>query len=92
MSDVSITKMSSRGQIVIPQDLREELHLKEGESFAITGNEAAIVLKRITLPTKAEIMKNWKEVHNKSVKQAKLLGIREKDVPDLVHRFRGNQS
>jgi len=31
MGTMEVTSMSSRGQVVIPQDIREQLHLKTGE-------------------------------------------------------------
>ncbi|VVB81041.1 Uncharacterised protein [uncultured archaeon] len=33
--EVETVKMSSKGQIVIPQDIREELHASEGTVFSV---------------------------------------------------------
>jgi AbrB family looped-hinge helix DNA binding protein len=44
--DIAITKMSSRGQIVIPSDMRE--NLKEGEKLAIIRNDDQLILKRVS--------------------------------------------
>ena len=43
--------MSSRGQIVIPLDIREQLGLKEGEKFVVVGEEDTVILKKITMPS-----------------------------------------
>jgi AbrB family looped-hinge helix DNA binding protein len=54
MGDVMLTKLSSKGQIVIPKVLREMLGFKSGEIFAMFGEEDTIVLKRIKLPSDRE--------------------------------------
>jgi AbrB family looped-hinge helix DNA binding protein len=51
MSEVTITRLSSKGQIVIPKDLREFLGLKPGEFFAMYGENETIVLKKIDIPS-----------------------------------------
>ena len=42
--DISITKMSSKGQIVIPLEMRE--NLKEGEKIVLIKNGKQIILKK----------------------------------------------
>ena len=46
MGDVILTKMSSKGQIVIPKAMREMLGIREGEVFALFGEDDTIILKR----------------------------------------------
>ena len=41
---ISITKMSSKGQIVIPQEMRKGMH--EGDRFVIIRNDNQIILKK----------------------------------------------
>jgi antitoxin PrlF len=55
MGDVAFTKMSSKGQIVIPKALRELLGIKEGEMFALFGEDDTIIMKRVELPTGDEL-------------------------------------
>ena len=45
MANISITKISSKGQIVIPQDMREGL--PEGEKLVIIKNGEQIILKKM---------------------------------------------
>ena len=42
-----MTKMSSRGQVVIPQEIREKEGLKEGERFIVVDINGNIILKRV---------------------------------------------
>lgn len=46
---LEITRLSSKGQLVIPKKLREELNWKTGESVAVQlkGNE--LILRKISL-------------------------------------------
>ena len=43
MSSISITKMSSKGQIVIPSDMRADF--KEGEKFVVIRSGDRFILK-----------------------------------------------
>jgi len=49
MSIVSTTKMSSKGQIVIPEDIRNRLGLKTGLQFIVLGERDVVILKSFTL-------------------------------------------
>ena len=44
--DVAMTKMSSRGQIVIPQEMRG--NIAEGEKLIVISNKDQIILKKAT--------------------------------------------
>jgi len=46
MEGISITKMSSKGQVVIPLNMRKDL--KEGEELVIIKNGNQIILKKVT--------------------------------------------
>jgi len=45
MVDIGITKVSSKGQIVIPQEMRSKL--KEGDKLVIIKNGNQIILKKM---------------------------------------------
>ena len=45
--ETEITKMSSKGQVVIPLVIREKMKIKEGESFAVSEKGNLIVIKKI---------------------------------------------
>ncbi len=42
---MGITKISSKGQIVIPQDMRKDL--KEGDKLVVIRNKDQIILKKV---------------------------------------------
>lgn len=81
-------KMSSRGQIVIPRDIREELKASEGTIFSVVSAKDAIILKKISTPSKEELIKELGAIALEGSKRAEKLGIKESDVPELVQRVR----
>ena len=44
--DVAITKMSSKGQVVIPAEMRDTLH--EGDKILIIHNDNQLIMKKAT--------------------------------------------
>ena len=44
MEEIAITRISSKGQIVIPQEMRDDL--KEGDKLVIIKNNGQIILKK----------------------------------------------
>ncbi len=44
MANIGITRMSSKGQIVIPQDMRK--NIKEGEKLVIIEGDEKLILKK----------------------------------------------
>jgi AbrB family looped-hinge helix DNA binding protein len=46
-SKEGFTRVSSKGQIVIPKDIRDNLDIKEGDLLAAVSEENFIILKKI---------------------------------------------
>ena len=44
--DIAVTKMSSKGQVVIPAEMRTDI--KEGEKIIIIKSEGKIIMKKAT--------------------------------------------
>ena len=81
--------MSSKGQVVIPQNIRTSMKAVEGTMFAVVGSDDTIILKKIQTPSKEELLKKLKVMAKEGRKRAEKLGIKEKDIPDLIHKARG---
>ena len=45
MENISIIKISSKGQVVIPQEMRK--NLKEGDKLVVMQNKDQIILKKV---------------------------------------------
>ena len=48
MSTIATTKMSSKGQVVIPETIRKKLGLKPGTEFVVLADDGVVILKEIT--------------------------------------------
>jgi len=55
MTTVATTKLSSKGQVVIPEEIREALGLAPGAQFIVLGDGDVVILKRIATPTRGEL-------------------------------------
>ena len=86
--NVETTKMSSKGQIVIPREIRDEMHAKSGTIFAIVGGKDTIVLKRIETPSKEKLISELNEIAREGKKRLQNKGIKESDIPEIVQKSR----
>ena len=84
MSDVSLTRISSKGQVVIPKAIREVLGITTGEVFAVFGEDDTIVLKRVSIPTEDE----FEELLRWGTEYAKRRGITRDDVQKAIDEVR----
>ena len=87
MSNVSTTKMSSKGQVVIPENISKQLNLKEGAQFVVLGEKDVVILKNITPPS----MDEFDELIVKARKSAKKAGLKQSDVEDAILKVRGKK-
>lgn len=74
--EVQITTTSPKGQVVIPQEIREHMHIESGTKFAVYGRGDTIIFKRVELPT----AKDFEKIATFGREFAKRKGIKEKDV------------
>ena len=84
MGTVATTRMSSKGQVVIPEDVRKALGLEIGAQFVVMGDGDTVVLKRIAVPAKSEL----RALLGKVRAQARRAGVKPKDVADSIRRVR----
>jgi len=59
---MEITKISSKGQVVLPREIREELHLKEGTILVAVKKNNLVILKKIENPILKEDIETLKLV------------------------------
>jgi AbrB family looped-hinge helix DNA binding protein len=83
---IGITKVSSKGQVVIPYNIRKDLGLNTGSNLVVSTAEDMVILKKVELPDpKTEFMKLAKLGRE----HAKKKGFKEKDVNRIIHKSRG---
>ena len=85
---VEMIKMSSKGQIVIPQDIRAEIHASEGTIFAVVSGRDSIVLKKVATPSKEELICELKEIAKEGKRRLEAKNIKEEDITNIVHKAR----
>lgn len=76
---IEIGTVSARGQIAIPSEIREKMHLKEGEKVLFLLEGDSLLMKKVATLS-------WDEI-TKPLREAKK-NIREEDVVELVHKVR----
>ena len=84
MEKIEITSVSSRGQVVIPQNVREQLDLREGEKFVVIGEDGTLILKKIEMPS----FKNFDKLIKKTQEFAEKKGITKPDLKEAIKRAR----
>jgi AbrB family looped-hinge helix DNA binding protein len=84
---LSTTRMSSKGQVVIPEAIRKRLKLKEGAQFVVVGEDDVVILKAINEPELDEF-----EVLIKQARlQARRAGMKRADIEAVVARARSRK-
>ena len=86
--EVETVKMSSRGQIVIPLDIREELRAREGTVFAVVGSKDTVILKKIEKPSKETLIRELTVIAKEGRKRLEKKGFKESDIPGIVQKSR----
>jgi len=80
-----IVQCDSRGQIVIPKDIRRELKIEEGTGFYMyTVTDEGLLLKKIEPKDLSEHKEILKELNDKSGK----VGLDKKKLASSVKKYR----
>lgn len=87
MSEPATTKMSSKGQVVIPEEIRKRLGLKPGSRFVVVGQRDVVILKALSPPS----MEQFDNLIAEARRQAKRAGMKRSDVSAAVKRVRGKR-
>jgi len=87
LSDISTTKMTSKGQVVIPEEIREYMHLESGVKFIVMATSDSIIFKKITLIPQKDI----KHLLKASQAMAKKYKFKEKDISDIISEVRATK-
>lgn len=84
MANISTTKMSSKGQVVIPDEIRKQLNLKPGAQFVVVGKKDVVILKNISPPSLDE----FEDLIAEARKKAKQAGMKKSDIDDAILKAR----
>lgn len=87
MDALATTKMSSKGHVVIPENVRNRLRLESGAQFVVVGNGDVVILKTITPPA----MRDFDVLISKARRQARASGLARSDVVRTIAKVRGRK-
>lgn len=81
------TKLSSKGQVVIPEAIRERLGLEAGVQFVVVAEGDVVVLKVLNAPK----MSDFKALLDKAQESADATGLTPEDVEETIRQVRGKK-
>lgn len=82
------TTLSSKGQVVIPEEIRERLGLKAGAQFVVLGDKDVVIFKVLQPPAKRDFTALVQQARH----AAKQSGLRRSEVPKAVATARRRAS
>lgn len=84
MSAAATTTLSSKGQVVIPEEIRERLGLKAGAQFVVVADRDVVIFKVLDPPA----LREFAPLLAKARQAAKRSGLRQADVANAIARVR----
>ena len=87
MNSVATTRMSSKGQVVIPEAIRKQLNLSEGSQFVVVGEGDVVILKTISAPS----LESFEALIQEARLQAKSAGLERSDIAKAINTARGRK-
>ena len=84
---LATTKMSSKGQVVIPEDIRKRLGFKAGSQFVVVGENDVVILKAISSPS----MEEFDGLITEARKQSRKAGMKRSDISTTIAKVRSNK-
>jgi AbrB family looped-hinge helix DNA binding protein len=87
MVELATTKMSSKGQVVIPEEIRKRLGLEAGSLFVVVASKDAVILKTISTPS----LEEFDELLKKAQRQTRKAGMKQSDIGDAVAEVRNRK-
>ena len=82
---LDFTRLSEKGQIVVPSEVRKKMKLTEGTRFVILGFKDTIVLRKLEL---SEERLRLKRLLARSREKAEKLGFSEREIQKLLDSSR----
>lgn len=83
--EVELTKISEKGQVVIPSSLRKEMNIKKSDQFLVFGEGTTLILKKIEKPA---MQKSFAEIARPLQKAAREAGLTRKDLEKAIRDVR----
>ena len=82
-----ITSVSSKGQVVLPISIRNELNIQPGAKFIVISDGENILLKPIVMPDISEL----RSTMDAAQEWAAEVGLTESDIEDAIKTVRARK-
>ncbi|MEO5826450.1 MAG: AbrB/MazE/SpoVT family DNA-binding domain-containing protein [Gemmatimonadales bacterium] len=84
MGTAATTTLSSKGQVVIPEEIRVQLGLEPGAQFVVIADRDVVIFKLLEPPS----LKDFAALVSRARKAAKQTGMTQADVAAAVKKVR----
>jgi AbrB family looped-hinge helix DNA binding protein len=84
MSEPATTTLSSKGQAVIPEEIRRRLGLEAGAQFVVVGDRDVVIFKRLEAPD----LSAFTPLLQRARRVARKTGLRRADITKAVAKVR----
>lgn len=84
MNTAATTTLSSKGQVVIPEDIRSRLGLKPGTQFVVIGDRDVVIFKVLEPPA----LREFETLVGRAKIAAKKVGMKKADIEKAVSKAR----
>jgi AbrB family looped-hinge helix DNA binding protein len=84
MTTAATTTLSSKGQVVIPEEIRARLGLEPGAQFVVIADRDVVIFKRLEPPS----LKEFSNLVRRARDAAKQTGMTADDVDRAVKKVR----
>ena len=88
MTNVMTTKMSSKGQVVLPEALRQMYGWRSGTAFTILVYNGSIIMQPLKTPKDEEVSAEFEEAVTECRRQAKDAGMTPMDISNAIAEVR----
>jgi bifunctional DNA-binding transcriptional regulator/antitoxin component of YhaV-PrlF toxin-antitoxin module len=79
--DIELVKMSGKGQLVVPQDIRETAHLMPGERFVAFPVQEGVLFKKVKIP---KVKLDFESLSREIQFQFKKNKIKKRDIKEAI--------
>jgi len=92
MVNVMTTKMSSKGQVVLPEALRNMYGWETGTAFTVLAYKGSVIMQPLRTPTESELAAEFDEAFKESRRQAREAGMTPADIAQAIADTRRSRS